>query len=171
MRINTEQIRTSHRKVSNQLIVINAALIAILIVLVNWLFSTIRYHPTHPIYYILCDLGCISSIMLIGGIYLKGCYRYIWTQVEYNKYRIFISAILPLIWFTYLVLSEYTSPTMDGPQTWMVRDNYAWFGCWRLNWIMTFVQSALDRSILMIYTVVIIRWMYKYVARHRNCSK
>lgn len=165
MSINTEQFCISHRKVSNRLIAINATLTAILIILV------IRYHPTYPIYYILCDIGGISSIMLIGGIYLKGCYRYLWTQVEYNKYRIFISAFLPLIWFIYLVLSEYTSPTMDGPQTWMVKDNYAWFGCWRLNWIMTFVQSALDRSILMIYTVVIIRWMYKYVARHRNCSK
>lgn len=137
MSINPKQFR----KTANWLIVVNATfIVAYSLIIYNFSFVNLETNTIHPLYGILVDMASISFIMLIGGIYLKGCYRYIWTQVEYNRYRIIVSIAIPLFWFIYLVISEYMSPTI--------------------------IRSALDRSILMIYAVVIIRWIYKHIARH-----
>lgn len=150
-----KQHKDNLRKIANWLIGVNVPLL----VLYYIVFKFIDHSPE----YFLSDLARISAMSLIVGIYLKGSYCYIWTQCDYHWGRVTVAIAVPAIFFIYAVTSEYLHPTMPGPQEWAVRDLYAWFGIWRLDWIMTFLQRALDLAIAIIWGAVVLRWLYKFV--------
>lgn len=157
-----KQYKNTIRKTANWLIGVNASLLAISVILLFTCSYSVQERWSYFPEYFMSDIAHISVMSLIIGIYLKGSYRYIWTQCDYHWGRVAAVVAIPTILFMYEVIFEFLRPSMAGPMEWAVRDIYAWFGNWRLNWIMTFLQRSLCHAILIIYVIVFIRGLYMF---------
>ena len=104
-------------------------------------------------------------LILLMGLYLKGAYRYIW-KTPGNEIRRMIVAVLLLVFLMlFFVIDEYIHPELRGPMMWAIVDRpidypSMWFDNWRLWWVSMLAEGALMYSSLILYIVVISRWVY-----------
>lgn len=104
-------------------------------------------------------------LILLTGLYLKGAYRYIW-KTPGNEIRRMIVAVLLLVFLMlFFVIDEYIHPELRGPMMWAIVDRpidypSMWFDNWRLWWVSMLAEGALMYSSLILYIVVIARWVY-----------
>ena len=104
-------------------------------------------------------------LILLTGLYLKGAYCYIW-KTPGNEIRRMIVAVLLLVFLMlFFVIDEYIHPELRGPMMWAIVDRpidypSMWFDNWRLWWVSMLAEGALMYSSLILYIVVIVRWVY-----------
>ena len=104
-------------------------------------------------------------LILLTGLYLKGAYRYIW-KTPGNEIRRMIVAVLLLVFLMlFFVIDEYIHPELRGPMMWAIVDRpidypSMWFDNWRLWWVCMLAEGSLMYSSLILYIVVIARWVY-----------
>lgn len=104
-------------------------------------------------------------LILLTGLYLKGAYRYIW-KTPGNEIRRMIVAVLLLVFLMlFFVIDEYIHPELRGPMMWAIVDRpidypSMWFNNWRLWWVCMLAEGSLMYSSLILYIVVIARWVY-----------
>ena len=118
-------------------------------------------------------------LMLLTGIYCKGAYRYIWSEKGLDIPRGIIVITLLSLFLGYFVIVEILNPSLTGPMMWSIMDRpidfpSMWFGCWRLWWIGMLLEPALFLSIIILYVIILIRWIYGIIQKKgqtKNISK
>ena len=77
-----------------------------------------------------------------------------------------IVAVLLLVFLMlFFVIDEYIHPELRGPMMWAIVDRpidypSMWFNNWRLWWVCMLAEGSLMYSSLMLYIVVVARWVY-----------
>ena len=111
--------------------------------------------------------------ILLTGLYLKGTYRYIWKVPGNEIKRIIVSILLLVLFMLFFIVDEYVDPQLRGPMMWAIVDRpidypSMWFNNWRLWWICTLAEGALLYSSLILYVVVVVRWIYLRWKEQKN---
>ena len=103
--------------------------------------------------------------ILLLGLYLKGAYRYIWKEPGNERKRLFVAILLLALLMLYFIIDEFVHPQLTGPMMWAIVDRpidypSMWLDNWRLWWICMLAEGALLYSSLILYVVVLVRWIY-----------
>lgn len=103
--------------------------------------------------------------ILLLGLYLRGSYRYIWKVPGNERKRALVAVLLLVILMMYFTIDEYIHQELSGPMMWAIVDRpidypSMWFNNWRLWWVCMLAEGSLMYSSLMLYIVVVARWVY-----------
>ena len=112
-------------------------------------------------------------LILLIGLYLKGAYRYIWKVPGNEIKRTLVAVLLLVVLMMFFTIDEYIHQELSGPMMWAIVDRpidypSMWFNNWRLWWICILAEGALMYSSLMLYIVVIARWVYLRWKKNEN---
>ena len=104
-------------------------------------------------------------LILLIGLYLKGAYRYIWKVPGNERMRALVAALLLVVLMISFTIDEYIHQELSGPMMWTIVDRpidypSMWFNNWRLWWVYMLAEGSLMYSSLMLYIVVVARWVY-----------
>ena len=104
-------------------------------------------------------------LILLIGLYLKGAYRYIWKVPRNERIRALVAALLLVVLMIFFTIDEYIHQELSGPMMWAIVDRpidypSMWFNNWRLWWVCMLAEGSLMYSSLMLYIVVVARWVY-----------
>ena len=73
---------------------------------------------------------------------------------------------MPILLMTAFVINECLHSYMPGPMEWTITDALfeiyipsMWLDSWRFWWIGTFLKLAMNRSVLIIYLILLGRWI------------
>ena len=104
-------------------------------------------------------------LFLLIGLYLKGAYRYIWKVPGNERMRALVAALLLVVLMIFFTIDEYIHQELSDPMMWAIVDRpidypSMWFNNWRLWWVCMLAEGALMYSSLILYIVVIARWVY-----------
>lgn len=104
-------------------------------------------------------------LILFLGLYLKGAYRYIWKVPGNERMRALVAVLLLGVLMMYFTIDEFVHQELSGPMMWAIVDRpidypSMWFNNWRLWWVSMLAEGALLYSSLILYIVVIARWVY-----------
>jgi hypothetical protein len=104
-------------------------------------------------------------LILLMGLYLKGAYRFIWKLPGNETKRIIVTALLLVFLMLFFIIDEYVDPQLRGPMMWAIVDRpidypSMWFDNWRLWWICMLAEGALLYSVIILYIVLVSRWIY-----------
>ena len=103
-------------------------------------------------------------LILLIGLYLKGAYRYIWKVPGNERMRALVAALLLVVLMIFFTIDEYIHQELSGPMMWAIVDRpidypSMWFNNWRLWWVCMLAEGSLMYSSLILYIVVIARWV------------
>ena len=112
-------------------------------------------------------------LFLLIGLYLKGAYRYIWKVPGNERMRALVAALLLVVLMIFFTIDEYIHQELSGPMMWAIVDRpidypSMWFNNWRLWWVCMLAEGALMYSSLILYIVVVARWIYLRCKKTRN---
>ena len=84
-----------------------------------------------------------------------------------------VSILLLVLFMLFFIVDEYVDPQLRGPMMWAIVDRpidypSMWFNNWRLWWICTLAEGALLYSSLILYVVVVVRWIYLRWKEQKN---
>lgn len=104
-------------------------------------------------------------LFLLIGLYLKGAYRYIWKVPGNEKKRALVAVLLLVILMINFTIDEYIHQELSGPMMWAIVDRpidypSMWFNNWRLWWVCMLAEGSLMYSSMILYIVVVARWIY-----------
>ena len=104
-------------------------------------------------------------LILLIGLYLKGAYRYIWKVPGNERMRALVAALLLVVLMIFYTIDEYIHQELSGPMMWAIVDRpidypLMWFNNWRLWWGCMLAEGSLMYSSMILYIVVIARWVY-----------
>ena len=112
-------------------------------------------------------------LILLLGLYLKGAYRYIWKVQGNERMRALVAALLLVVLMIFFTIDEYIHQELSGPMMWAIVDRpidypSMWFNNWRLWWVCMLAEGAFMYSSLILYIVVVARWIYLRCKKTRN---
>lgn len=112
-------------------------------------------------------------LILLIGLYLKGAYRYIWKVPDNEKKRALVAVLLLVILMINFTIDEYIHQELSGPMMWAIVDRpidypSMWFNKWRLWWVCMLAEGSLMYSSMILYIVVVARWIYLRCKKTRN---
>ena len=112
-------------------------------------------------------------LILFLGLYLKGAYRYIWIVPGNERMRTLVAVLLLGVLMMYFTIDEFVHQELSGPMMWAIVDRpidypSMWFNNWRLWWVSMLAEGALLYSSLILYIVVVARWIYLRCKKTRN---
>ena len=112
-------------------------------------------------------------LILLIGLYLKGAYRYIWKVPGNERMRALVAALLLVVLMIFFTIDEYIHQELSGPMMWAIVDRpidypSMWFNNWRLWWVCMLAEGPLMYSSMILYIVVVARWIYLRCKKTRN---
>ena len=160
MELNLNTIRKIHLWVSRVILSIG---------LVPFLFMTVFVGGLGLVIF----MNTPMMLILLIGLYLKGAYRYIWKVPGNERMRALVAALLLVVLMIFFTIDEYIHQELSGPMMWAIVDRpidypSMWFNNWRLWWVCMLGEGSLMYSSMILYIVVVARWVYLRCKRTRN---
>ena len=83
-----------------------------------------------------------------------------------------VAIFLLVFLMLFFIIDEYIHPQLSGPMMWAIVDRpidypSMWFDNWRLWWICMLAEGALLYSVIILYFVLIARWLYVQLKKRR----
>lgn len=112
-------------------------------------------------------------LILLIGLYLRGAYRYVWKVPGNERMRALVAVLLLVVLMMYFTIDEFVHQELSGPMMWAIVDRpidypSMWFNNWRLWWVCMLAEGALMYSLMILYIVVITRWIYLRWKKPKN---
>lgn len=112
-------------------------------------------------------------LILLIGLYLRGAYRYVWKVRDNERMRALVAVLLLVVLMMYFTIDEFVHQELSGPMMWAIVDRpidypSMWFNNWRLWWVCMLAEGSLMYSSIILYIVVIARWIYLRWKKPKN---
>jgi hypothetical protein len=160
MELNLNTIQKIHLRVSRVILSIG---------LVPFLFMTVFAGGLGLVIF----MNTPMMLILLIGLYLKGAYRYIWKVPGNEIKRTLVAVLLLVVLMMFFTIDEYIHQELSGPMMWAIVDRpidypSMWFNNWRLWWVCMLAEGSLMYSSMILYIVVVARWIYLRCKKTRN---